>query len=129
MGTKTNEIILQENGISWRLKKSLLPIDEYAKREGLSTGIIEECGKLGIVQTRKFKGKTFVVDIPLIPYSRLLETSDKAAAADDDLIQAGTISQLVKKMVLKACRITGKPVEIFNDEIGRDENTSDATDR
>jgi len=57
------------------LKKSLLSIDEYAAREGLSRDIIEHCGKLGIVLIRKYKGKTFVVDLPLSPYSYIPETT------------------------------------------------------
>jgi len=49
-----------------QMKRPLLPIAEYAKREGVSTEVIEECAELGIAQIRKFKGKTYVVDVPLV---------------------------------------------------------------
>ncbi len=65
----------RESRPTFKLKKSLLSIDEYAVREGLSRDIIEHCGKLGIVLIRKYKGKTFVVDLPLSPYSYIPETT------------------------------------------------------
>jgi len=68
METTTNEVASHQARPSFRLKRSLLPIDEYAARQGLSRGIVERCGKLGIVRMRKYKGKTFVVDVPLGPY-------------------------------------------------------------
>lgn len=69
METTTNEVISEQSGQTLQLKRALLPIEKYAAREGVSEGIVEECGKLGIVQIRKYKDKVFVVDIPLSPYS------------------------------------------------------------
>ena len=37
------------------LERQLLPIDEYAAREGVSSEVIEECSELGIAQLRKYK--------------------------------------------------------------------------
>jgi hypothetical protein len=68
MEPATGQTVSQETPPTLQCKRSLLPIDEYAAREGLSRGIIEQCGKLGILQLRKYKGKTFVVDVPLSPY-------------------------------------------------------------
>ena len=70
MEPATGQTISQEAPPTLQCKRSLLPIDEYAAREGLSRDIIEECGRLGIIQIRKYKGKTFVVDVPLSPYLR-----------------------------------------------------------
>jgi hypothetical protein len=47
---------------------ALVPIEDYAAREGVSLEVIEACGQAGIVQIRRHKGKIFVVDIPLTPY-------------------------------------------------------------
>jgi len=69
METTTNKEFLEQGGSTLQIKRALLSIDAYAAREGISKGIVEECGKLGIVQIRKCKGKTFVVDVPLSPYS------------------------------------------------------------
>lgn len=69
MEKTANEVISERKGPTLQLKRALLPIETYAAREGVSKGIVEECGKLGIVQVRKCKGKVFVIDIPISPYS------------------------------------------------------------
>ena len=71
---RVSSIENQESRPAFPLKRALLSIDEYAAREGLSRDIVEHCGKLGIVQIRKHKGKTFVVDVPLSPYSYIPDT-------------------------------------------------------
>jgi archaellum component FlaC len=45
-------------------KRELVPLDEYAARQGISSDIVEQQGQLGVVQIRKFKGQKFVVDVP-----------------------------------------------------------------
>jgi peptidoglycan hydrolase CwlO-like protein len=44
-------------------KRDLVPLDEYATREGISSDIVEQQGQLGVIQIRKFKGQKFVVDV------------------------------------------------------------------
>jgi archaellum component FlaC len=44
-------------------KRDLVPLDEYAAREGISSDIVEQQGQLGVIQIRKFKGQKFVVDV------------------------------------------------------------------
>ena len=68
MKADTNETVPEEGTSILQLERPLLPIDKYAAREGLTRAIVEECGRLGIVQLRKYKGKTYVVDVPLSPY-------------------------------------------------------------
>ena len=99
METSTNEMISQETGPTLQLKRPLLPIDKYAAREGVSRGIVEECGKLGIVQIRKYKGKTFVVDVPLSPYPHTPETTAEPIQPVDKTAWAGKISELVQKVI------------------------------
>ena len=82
-----------------QLKRSLLPIDEYAAREGVSREIVEKCGQLGIVQIRRYKGRTFVVDIPLGPYSCVSEGIKEAVRPIDMAAQARKISELVQKII------------------------------
>lgn len=77
MKTSTNETISQETEPTLQLKKSLLPIEEYAARKGLSIDIVEECARLGIIQIRKYKGRTFVVDVPHSQYTYDSETIDE----------------------------------------------------
>jgi archaellum component FlaC len=45
-------------------KRELVPLDEYAARQGISSDIVEQQGQLGVIQIRKFKGQKFVVDVP-----------------------------------------------------------------
>jgi len=54
-------------------ERSLIELEEYAAREGVSSSIIHECGRLGIVQIRKCKGRCYVVDVPLSPHISGLE--------------------------------------------------------
>ncbi len=61
-------------------KRTLVPLDEYAARQGISSDIIEQQGQLGVIQIRKFKGQKFVVDVPAEQLSEF-ETDDFAEAA------------------------------------------------
>ena len=144
MESAPKQITSQEAEATLQLKRALLPIDEYAAREEVSRGIVEECGKLGIVQIRKYRGKTFVVDVPLSPYRcapeapegatkragegshfakssqhRVAdepETAKRHTKSDNESIKAGTISTLVEKMVHKASKIADKPVNAVEDK-------------
>jgi len=64
----TNETVSQGTHPILQVKRPLLPIDEYASREGVSRRTVEERVDSGIIQIRKYKGKTYVVDVPLSPY-------------------------------------------------------------
>ena len=99
METSTNEMSSREIVPTLQLKRPLLPIDEYAAREGISRGIVEECAKLGVVQIRKYKGKTFVIDVPLSPYPHTPDTTADPIQPIDKTAQAGKISELVQKVI------------------------------
>ena len=113
---------------------ALISIDEYAAREGVSAELIKACGQAGIVQIRRHKGKTYVVDHPLTPYfqtaacdsrqqdhHQLTKATLKADTPktvknispdiSNQTIPAGTIANLARKMFLKAHQLTGKPLE------------------
>jgi hypothetical protein len=73
---------------------ALVSIDEYAAREGVSIELIEACGLAGIVQIRKHKGKTYIVDYPLTPYSQVsAETGTRKPTA------AGRPSNITKATI------------------------------
>jgi len=155
METSPNQITPEEAGMTLQLKRSLLPIDKYAAREGLSRGIIEECGKLGVVQIRKYKGKTFVVDVPLSPYlytsaatkgatkpvdkgshfakrpqnevPNVPKTAKKDTKLNDESIKAGTISALVEDMLHTSSETMDKPIKTLNDENGQVEKIGNRT--
>jgi len=106
METTINETISEESGPILQLKRVLLPIDEYAPREGLSRGIVEECGRLGIVRIRKYKGKTFVVDAPLGPYGYTSEVVKEPTQPISKVEQAKRMSELVRKALPDAPEAT-----------------------
>ncbi|MBA7673805.1 hypothetical protein ES703_82009 [subsurface metagenome] len=97
--SQESSIEYRESRPSFQLKKSLLPIDKYAAREGLSRDIIEHCGKLGIVLIRKYKGKTFVVDMSLSPYSYVPEVTAEPTKPNGKTHQAEKIAELVQKLI------------------------------
>jgi archaellum component FlaC len=98
MEESVKDNVLQDEGATLLLNRPLVPIDEYAARESVSAGFIEECGRLGIVQLRRYKGKTFVVDVPLAypygtqPAAELSQPGDKSV-----LLQKA--AELVKKHI------------------------------
>ncbi len=47
-----------------RLNRPLMPIEQYAQREGITVDEVEYCGKIGILQLRRKNGNSYVVDIP-----------------------------------------------------------------
>ncbi len=65
---KTNNTISAENEHLLQVKRSLIPLNRYAGKKGTSESDITKRAKLGVIQLRKFQGKTFVVDTPLSPY-------------------------------------------------------------
>jgi hypothetical protein len=102
METTPNKATAQEAEPMLHLDRSLLAIDEYAAREGLSRGLVEECGKLGILQIRKCRGKTFVVDVPLSPYRSRSEGTKGATKSIDGTNLHNKISDLGPKVALEA---------------------------
>jgi len=95
METIENEMLSRETGPILQLKRPLLPIGQYAAREGVSIGILEQCGKLGIVQIRKYKGQAYVVDVPITP--NMPELVGDPAKPIDKAERARRIAALVKK--------------------------------
>jgi predicted nucleic acid-binding Zn-ribbon protein len=99
MTTETNQRTSRQTAPSLQLNKSLVPIDQYAAREGLSTSIVEECGKLGIVQLRTYKGKTFVVNAPISPCLCPSEADKEPTRPIDKNTRAQKISELMQRVV------------------------------
>ncbi len=99
------QVVSEEAGPVLQMKRSLLPIDEYAAREGVSREILERCGQLGIVRIRRYKGRTFVVDVPLGPYSCVSEDIGQALRPVDMAARAGRISEPVQKTIPSASLI------------------------
>ncbi len=95
METINNEAISEETGPILQLKRPLLPIERYAAREGVSIGLLEQCGKLGIVQIRRYKGNTYVVDVPIAP--NMPELTGDPANPFDKTERARRIAELVRK--------------------------------
>jgi len=84
--SKSNEEIaggdtaVQKAESSSHFKRNLIPLHEYAAREGISPDILEQQGQLGVIQIRKFKGQKFVVDVSAEQLSEF-ETNDFTEAA------------------------------------------------
>jgi len=71
---------VQKAESSSHFKRNLVPLNEYAAREGISPDILEQQGQLGVIQIRKFKGQKFVVDVSAEQLSEF-ETNDFTEAA------------------------------------------------
>jgi peptidoglycan hydrolase CwlO-like protein len=54
---------VQKAESSSHFKRNLVPLEEYAARQGISSDVVEQQGQLGVIQIRKFKGQKFVVDV------------------------------------------------------------------
>ncbi len=80
-GSGPGETAMQPAKPDSQFKRQLVPLDEYAAREGLSGETVEKQGRLGVVQIRKFKGEKFVVDVPFSPSALGGEEVDGPKAA------------------------------------------------
>jgi outer membrane murein-binding lipoprotein Lpp len=98
METAANETTTLQAEQTLQLKRTLVPIDEYAEREGVSIGIVEQCARLGIIQIRKFKGETFVVDLPLNLSVYPLDANADLTQPADKSAHAQKLSELVKRI-------------------------------
>jgi septation ring formation regulator EzrA len=78
--TAAGNTTAQRNESSSHFRRNLVPLDEYAARQGISSDIIEQQGQLGVIQIRKFKGQKYVVDVSAEQLSEF-ETDDFAEAA------------------------------------------------
>lgn len=91
---------------SSQFKRSLVPLDEYATREGLSSDIVEKQGQIGVVQIRKFKGQKFVVDVALSPSDISDEEAEKpkagAGVAKVEVKRRWSVSAVVAVFLLAA---------------------------
>ncbi len=76
-GMPGSDTAVEKADSSSHFKRNLVPLNEYAARRGISSDIVEQQGQLGVVQIRKFKGQTFVVDVPPEQLSEF-ETEDAA---------------------------------------------------
>lgn len=96
------------------LGKRLLPIDEYSSRTGLSTGLLEQYGRIGIVQIRRYKGMAFVVDVP----SRL-RFGNTEAGAIEELVDSRNRALQTKKLTSLVAKLTSnsKAAELLPDQI------------
>ncbi|MGB8226564.1 MAG: hypothetical protein WCE45_06855 [Sedimentisphaerales bacterium] len=79
-------------------KKSLLTVSQYATRQGVSAGVVQECAKLGVVQVRKHKDKTFIVDLPLDTYKIIKQQDSLSPETIDSTLSANKITELVNRI-------------------------------
>lgn len=86
------------NGPVFSRKKSLLSLQQYATSQGVSTGVVQECAKLGVVQIRKHKDKTYIVDLPLDIYKGIKQQDEQKPEPVDTAAQAQRISDLMNKI-------------------------------
>jgi len=86
------------NGPVFSRKKSLLSLQQYATSQGVSTGVVQECAKLGVVQVRKHKDKTYIVDLPLDIYKGINQQDEQKTEPIDTLAQSQRISDLMNKI-------------------------------
>ena len=74
---KTKTTAKGEAETTLQLKRPLVTLEEYAAREGVSKSIVYECSRQGILQLRKCKGQTYVVDVPISPYVTVWQSNTK----------------------------------------------------
>jgi hypothetical protein len=79
-------------------KKSLLTVNQYAARQGVSAGVVQEAAKLGVVQVRKHKNKTFIVDLPLDVYKITKHPDSPPSEEIDTESCTNKITELVNRI-------------------------------
>ena len=92
---------VQKAESSSHFKRNLVPLHEYAAREGISSDIVEQQGQLGVIQIRKFKGQKFVVDVSPEQLSEF-ENENVAETAGKPVVPRATTSSKIFTIVLAA---------------------------
>ena len=96
-----DDTALQKTEPSSHFKRNLVPLHEYAARQGISSDIVEQQGQLGVIQIRKFKGQKFVVDVSPEQLSEF-ENGDAAETARKPVVPRETTSSKIFTIVLAA---------------------------
>lgn len=78
MNTRSTTTLKHSTGSS-RLARRLIELGEYAKREGITPQDVKKCSEIGVVQLRRHKGKTYVVDMPVCSYDNTDEVDTEVA--------------------------------------------------
>jgi DNA repair exonuclease SbcCD ATPase subunit len=78
------------------INRPLVPIDEFAEKIGVTRGIIEQAAELGIVNTRKFKNRTYVLDVPVPEISQIQEAA-KSNSQSLEKVTARLLKKIEKK--------------------------------
>ena len=78
------------------MNRPLLSIDKFAAHHGISKNIIEECAKLGLIKTRKYQGRIFILDVQANPYQNTFKNTNKQLR--QEALQAAKIAELAKKI-------------------------------
>lgn len=99
METRTVEAAARKTKQTLQLKRPLVPIEEYVAREGISPSVVQEYRQLGIVQIRKHKGRTFVIDVPIDPYPAGPGAVEEASQAAGRPIEPKKVSKSLEKLV------------------------------
>jgi hypothetical protein len=82
-----------------RIRKTLIPIDEYALREGMPQNMVQQCGQIGLLQLRKFQGKTFVVDAPV--------RKKRDSSSDDELVDFVLVKKKIRFLQIAVFLLAG----------------------
>ena len=98
--TPDTEVLAEDTAVlkaveTTHFKRSLVPLDEYASRQGISSDVVEKQGRLGVIQIRKFKGRKFVVDVPAEQLSDFENNGDEQSPGQAVMPRSTTASQLV----------------------------------
>jgi hypothetical protein len=78
MNTRSASVDRHRTGSS-RLTRRLVELGEYAKREGVTPADVTRCSEIGIIQLRRNRGRTFVVDMPVCSYDNTDEIDAEVA--------------------------------------------------
>jgi Tfp pilus assembly protein PilO len=92
---------VQKAESSSHFKRNLVPLDEYAARQGISSDIVEQQGQLGAIQIRKFKGQKFVVDVSPEELSEF-ENENVSETTRKPVMSRATTSSKIFSIVLAA---------------------------
>jgi hypothetical protein len=99
--TAWGDTAVEKAGQTSHFKRNLVPLDEYAAQQGISSDIVEQQGQLGVIQIRKFKGQKFVVDVPAEQLSEF-ENEDTAETTRKTFVRGITTSSKILTIGLVA---------------------------
>jgi hypothetical protein len=107
-----------------QLNRSLIEIENYAEKYGLNLETVEQYARLGYIEIRRFKGKAFVVDVPMNRRPDCeIEAVEDDDYAEDEFKVCQELAAMVDELESGRSEVKAPDMDLFELDEEEDVNT------